>query len=109
MTGKGGNSNLPYKAFHTQQGTVYDLPSNVKMADVLPPEKRPEISLERWMAATVAGEKCGDAEAVRYAREQKSMLTTSTGVLIPQLPYTWDRVYTALKAAKKAGTKGGKA
>lgn len=75
---------LNCKQFHTPHGIVYDLPSTTKMADVLPPAKRPEISLPRWLAATVAGEKCGDAEAVRYAREQKAMLTTSTGVLVPE-------------------------
>jgi xanthine dehydrogenase molybdenum-binding subunit len=30
----------------------------------------------------------------------------ATGVLIPDLPYTWDRVYAALKAAGKRGTNG---
>jgi len=54
-----------------------------KLQDVLPRERAPEISLERWLAATVAGERCGDAEAVRYAKEMKQMVTTSTGVLIP--------------------------
>jgi len=35
-------------------------------------------------------------------------ILNATGVQVPQLPYTWDRVYTALKAARKAGTKGSK-
>jgi HK97 family phage major capsid protein len=72
-----------FKSFPTTHGTVYELDAATKMADVLPPEKTPEVSLERWLAATVAGEKCGDAEALEYAREQKQMVTTTTGVLIP--------------------------
>jgi CO/xanthine dehydrogenase Mo-binding subunit/aerobic-type carbon monoxide dehydrogenase small subunit (CoxS/CutS family) len=31
-------------------------------------------------------------------------ILNATGVLIPELPYTWDRVYTALKAAGKLWT-----
>lgn len=72
-----------FKAFPTQHGISYEVPHNVKIADVLPQAKAPEISLERWLAATVAGERCGDSEAVQYARESKQMVTTSTGVLIP--------------------------
>ena len=33
----------------------------------------------------------------------------ATGVLIPALPYTWDRVHTALKAAAKPKTEEGRA
>lgn len=72
-----------FKSYATPNGMVYDLPSTTKMADVLAPAKQPEISLPRWLAATVAGEKCGDREAVEWARERKQMLTTSTGVLVP--------------------------
>lgn len=78
----GGAPRVAYKAYPTANGVAYELPNNVKLADVLQ-TKQPEISLERWLAATVAGESCGDAEAVRYAREMKQMVTTSTGVLIP--------------------------
>ena len=35
-------------------------------------------------------------------------ILNATGVLIPELPYTWDRVYTALKAAGKLGTEEGR-
>jgi HK97 family phage major capsid protein len=57
----------------------------VRLADVpeLRPKQQPEISLERWLAATVAGDSCGDKEAVEFCQERKQMVTTSTGVLIP--------------------------
>lgn len=73
------------KSYETSHGRVFELPSHAKMADVaaLRPAQQPEISLERWLAATVAGEKCGDREALEYVRERKQMVTTSTGVLIP--------------------------
>ena len=78
-----GAAPFAYKSY-TDHGIVYEVPSNVRLADVLPQKQAPEVSLERWLAAVVAGEKCGDREAVAYAREQKQMVTTSTGVLIPQ-------------------------
>ena len=73
-----------HKRFFTPNGTVYELPSTTKMQDVLPPPKAPDVSLERWLAAAVAGEHCGDHEAVEFAREQKQLLTSTSGVLVPQ-------------------------
>jgi HK97 family phage major capsid protein len=77
-----------YKTYYTPEGPAYELPSQVKLADVaeLRPQQRAEVSLDRWLAAAIAGEKCQDREALRYARElsQKQMVTTSTGILIPQ-------------------------
>lgn len=78
-----GTAPVAYKAFPTDAGIVYEVPNHVRLADVLPQKQQPEVSLERWLAATVAGERCGDKEAVAFAREQKQMVTTSTGVLIP--------------------------
>lgn len=74
-----------FKQFETDHGRVFEIPSNVKMGSVpeLAPAREPEISLERWLAATVAGERCGDRAALEFARERKQMLTTTTGVLIP--------------------------
>lgn len=80
-----GSAPLAYKRLVTDSGPVFEVPSHVKLADVaeLRAVKQPEVSLERWLAATVAGERCGDKEAVQFAREMKQMVTTSTGVLIP--------------------------
>ncbi len=74
-----------YKQFETDNGRVFEISGAAKMAAVpeLAPARKPEISLERWLAATVAGERCGDKAAVEFAREKKQMVTTSTGVLIP--------------------------
>jgi HK97 family phage major capsid protein len=84
---RGGNAvtDLPYRKYHTAQGEMIEVPSHVKLADVpeLKAAKQPEISLERWLGATIAGERCGDKEAVQFAREQKQLVTTTTGVLIP--------------------------
>lgn len=74
---------LPYSVSYTDHGPIYNLPNNVKMSDVLRPEKTPEISFERWLGATVSGERSGDKEAVQYAREKKQLLTTTSGILIP--------------------------
>lgn len=79
----GGAQPAPeYKTFHTAGGPIYELPSHVRMQDVIA-IKQPEISLERWLAATMAGERCEDKAALEFAREMKQMVTTSTGVLIP--------------------------
>lgn len=92
------------KQYHTSSGLVYELPHNVKMADVLPAEKQPEVSLDRWLAATVAGERCGDAEAVRYARERKQLVTTTTGVLVPgEYISSWIDLLRANSVLNKAG------
>lgn len=74
-----------YKVFHTANGPVYELPAKTRLQDV--PEfckATPEISYERWLAAAMLGERCGDKDAVKFAVDQKQMVTTSTGVLIPQ-------------------------
>ncbi|MCZ6551318.1 MAG: phage major capsid protein [candidate division NC10 bacterium] len=75
---------LGHKVYHTEHGPIYELPHNVKMQDVLPPAKEPEISFERWLAATMAGERCGDKAALEFARERKQLVTTTGGVLIPE-------------------------
>lgn len=81
----GNGAPTAYKQFETDNGRVFELPSGVKMTSVagLAPAREPEISLERWLGATVAGERCGDKAALEFAREKKQMVTTSTGVLIP--------------------------
>jgi HK97 family phage major capsid protein len=72
-----------FHTYHTSAGKLVELPSTVKMADALPAEKAPGVSLERWMAAAVLGEKCDDREAREYAREMKQMTTATSGILIP--------------------------
>ena len=71
-----------YRKFYSEQGPVYEIDATTKAVDVLE-GKRPEISFERWLGATVAGEKCEDKDALAYIRETKSVATTSTGVNVP--------------------------
>lgn len=80
----GGRRDIPWREFHTEHGKVIELPYNVKMADALPPEKEPEIPLERWLPAALLGEKCRDKKAVEYALSKKQMVTSTSGVLIPE-------------------------
>ncbi|MEX2125809.1 MAG: phage major capsid protein [Woeseia sp.] len=102
----GNRQATEYKKFETSNGPVFELPSHVKMADVseLQAEKKPEISLGRWLGATVAGDRCGDAEALKYVRESKQMVTTSTGVLIPaQYISQWIDLIRAQSVLNTAG------
>lgn len=71
-----------YRKYHSEQGPVFEIDAHTKCADVLE-GKRPEISFERWLGATIAGEKSQDADALHYIRETKSVATTSTGVNVP--------------------------
>ena len=59
------------------------LPSDVKAQDALQPPKA-EVSFGRWLGATVAGEQSNDVAAREVAGDAKQMVTTTTGVLIPQ-------------------------
>jgi HK97 family phage major capsid protein len=72
-----------WKTFHTAHGEVHELPASVKMADVLPAQEAP-VSFDRWLAAAMGGERIGDKEALEFAREQKQLVTTTTGMLIPE-------------------------
>lgn len=80
--GKASQQQAAFKVFHTDTGPVYEVPSHVKVQDVLQ-EKQPEISYDRWLAAAMLGDRCNDKQALQYAREQKQMTTASTGVLVP--------------------------
>ena len=54
------------------------------MADVIRPAKEAPVSFDRWLSAALIGDRCGDKDALDFARERKDVATTSTGVLIPQ-------------------------
>ena len=101
---KNTGAETEYKIFHGPHGPVYQLPSHVKMADVLPPEKKPEVALHRWLAAAILGDKCSDKAAVEYCRELKSMTTGTTGVLIPQQYISsWIDLLRAQSVLNRAG------
>ena len=104
---RGGPRGAKYSEFSTATGKVYVLPSETKMFDVsaLRPEKQPEVSLYRWLAASVAGEKCGDREAVQYALELKQLGTGTSGILIPQQYISeWIDLLRAQSVLQRAGT-----
>ena len=73
-----------WKAHKLGDETIYELPADVRMQDVIKPAKEPPISLDRWLAAAMLGGKCRDREAVEYARLKASVGTGSTGVLVPE-------------------------
>ena len=73
-----------FKSYPSAKGTVYELDSKTRMADVLPPEKQPEVSLGRFLAAATLGEKSSDTDALAYAREQKQLTTGTSGIVIPE-------------------------
>jgi hypothetical protein len=84
--GKAGARGVEFSEFETPAGKMYALPGSTKMQDVpaLMPEQPPEVSLYRWLAAAVAGEKCGDRIAVQYAKEIKQMTTAKTPLARPR-------------------------
>ena len=84
LSGEAAQSRDGIKTYFTESGPVYELAHDVKLEDALPrPAKAPEIPFERWLAATLLGERCQDKAALAFAREKKQMVTTTTGVLIP--------------------------
>ena len=42
-----------------------------------------DISLGRYLAAGLLGDKCGDAEALRHIRDTKSVSTATSGLVVP--------------------------
>src|SRR3546814_714065 len=55
------------------------------MADVLQSTAQPEISIDRWLAASMIGERCEDADALKFARDhQKSLSGGTSGILLPE-------------------------
>src|SRR3546814_3950885 len=75
-----------YKAFPTQHGYVYEVSNGVKMADVLQSPAQPEMSIDRWLAASMIGERCEDADALKFARDhQKSRSEEHTSELQSQM------------------------
>jgi HK97 family phage major capsid protein len=82
--GPAGARATRHKTYHHGDATIYELPHDVKMADVIRAKAEPEIPFERWLPAALLGENCRDKAAVEYAREYKQLVTTTTGMLIPE-------------------------
>jgi HK97 family phage major capsid protein len=73
-----------FKSYETRNGTVYDVPSTTALSDVIPAVKSAPVSFDRWLAAFAAGERCEDRAALEFARDQKGLITATSGALIPQ-------------------------
>jgi HK97 family phage major capsid protein len=72
------------KSYRTGQDEVIEVGPETKLADVLPAKHKPEISLDRWLAATMLGEHCKDGDALDYVRGTKQISGGTTGVLLPE-------------------------
>ncbi len=83
--GKGRRQQPAHQVVYTQDGQkCYLLPRDTKFADVCDrPVNDCPISYERWVGALVLGEACHDKEALDVLREQKSLVTTTTGIPVP--------------------------
>jgi HK97 family phage major capsid protein len=74
-----------HQVVYTQDGQkCYLLPRDTEFAEVCDqPVNDCPISYERWVGALVLGEACHDKEALDVLREQKSLVTTTTGIPVP--------------------------
>lgn len=72
-----------YTVMHTATGPQYIVSGAQRLSNVPGLQKKAPISLDRWAAALVLGNACGDKEALEFLREQHSVATGSTGVLLP--------------------------
>ncbi|MEE4212962.1 MAG: phage major capsid protein, partial [Parvularcula sp.] len=83
---KGGSSLAPSgaKVHHGAHGEVFELKSGTPLSSVVPVKEQAEVPLERWLAATMLGDRCEDKTALAYANETKSLSGGATGVLLPQ-------------------------
>lgn len=71
------------KVHHSAHGEVFELKAGAKLADVIETKQAPDVSLERWLAATMLGDRCEDKAALDFANDTKSISGGSTGVLLP--------------------------
>lgn len=72
------------KTFHGAHGEVYELAPSAKLADVLPVKHKPDVSLDRWLAATMLGDRCEDRKALDFVKDTKQLSGDTSGVLVPE-------------------------
>lgn len=88
---------------HNTREPLYIVGSKARVADVLPANKS-EISLGRYLAAGLLGDKCGDAEALRHIRDTKSVSTATSGLVVPaEYAGQWIDLMRAESVLVKAG------
>lgn len=71
------------KVHHGAHGEIFELSSQARLTDVIKSKDKAPVSLDRWLAATMLGDKCEDKAALDYATGMKSLTTGTTGVLLP--------------------------
>tara|TARA_R110000751_G_scaffold180038_3_gene286502 strand:+ start:1942 stop:3183 length:1242 start_codon:yes stop_codon:yes gene_type:complete len=76
------------KVHYGAHGEVYELAAGAKMAHAIPCKETPEISLDRWLGATMLGDRCEDKTALNFVRESKDFSTGisggAQGILLPE-------------------------
>lgn len=83
---KGSASHLEakgVKVHHSAHGEVFELKAGAKLADVIETKETPDVPMERWLAATMLGDRCEDKAALDFANEMKSISGGTSGVLLP--------------------------
>ena len=71
------------KVHHGAHGEIFELSAQARLTDVIKSKDKAPVSLDRWLAATMLGDKCEDKAALEYAIGTKSLTTGTTGVLLP--------------------------
>lgn len=89
MIHPGGGGGVPaggpnVKVSHGAHGQVYELGPDARLADVLPVKHSPDVSLDRWLAAAMLGERCEDKSALDFAKNTKQLSGSTGGVLLPE-------------------------
>ena len=88
---------------HNSRDPLFIVSNKARVADVLPANTS-GISLGRYLAAGLLGEKCGDAEALRHVRDTKSVSTATSGLVVPaEYQGEWIDLMRAESALVKAG------
>ena len=71
------------KVHHGAHGEVFELKAGARLADVIEVKDNPDVSMERWLAAAMLGDRCEDKAALKFAEEVKSLSGGTTGILLP--------------------------
>jgi HK97 family phage major capsid protein len=81
--GRGAGAIKGVKVHHGEHGELFELASTARLSDVLQPDHQPDVSLDRWLAAVLLGDRCKDKAALDYAIEAKTVSGGTSGVLLP--------------------------
>ena len=68
---------------HGAHGEVYEVKSGARLASAYGSKEVPDVSLDRWLAASMLGDRCEDKAALDFSQETKALSGAATGTLIP--------------------------